>query len=581
MPLRETFITRHPEDESAGKIKPIDFNKTLLIDQFSADAGGREPEFVEDIRDISDAFARFKPCVEVRFTGPDGEAFDETLCFNCLQDFEALSGKGPLVENSIFLSGLRDLINNRVFIRNTIASVPRLRDVLEDAGRRELFAGALKLMADELADPAASQAESCTPELFELVKIAVPGSGNMDPASKAVKKVFLSDSRFSSERRSVASLTDAWLSVLQGNCSTAAEFAAICLEKEEEYRALLSGGITDAMAATREIEAAYRNLDNFFKSAGPGPVGNLRVISVYKDDICDPGSGFMKEVDSLLQNGIDRLSLRDCYSLMVISGNVFKDRPTLLQWAKMAYKYKVLLIVDHGDEYSFEDLYANTLSCKDSDTALMNVVMTANWIVGRPSEPLCEHECETPAFYVYPSGALAGKMYDESVGIAQGSSGSRYGILSGVSGARFDFSKAELTALMRSQLVPMVYIKGKVMAYNNTTLYDGDLTAMREYPIVRVFDWVKKVLMNYVHEVALENWDPYNTPKNLKLKMQAFLNQFKGYGNLFQSYDIKEPVQNPVNRRVTCELTLTPFYAAKNLMLKVSAGSNDKSAELV
>ena len=106
------------------------------------------------------------------------------------------------------------------------------------------------------------------------------------------------------------------------------------------------------------------------------------------------------------------------------------------------------------------------------------------------------------------------------------------------------------------------------------------LDAMKEYPIVRVFDWVKKVLMNFVHEVALENWDPYNSPKNLKAKIQEFLNQYKGFGNLFQNYEIGEPRQDPVTKQITCDIILTPFYAAKNFVIKVAADKKNKEASL-
>jgi len=309
-------------------------------------------------------------------------------------------------------------------------------------------------------------------------------------------------------------------------------------------------------------------------------VKNLRVINVFKDDIADPDSGFAGEVENLLRDGFDRLSLKDCYSLVCVPGCVFQDKPTLLQWAKMAFKYKVMLLTDHADEYTFDDLQANTEDYRDSDQALMNVVMTANWIVGRESEKMSSDEEDSPAFYIAPAAALCGKLYDESANMAQGAGGKKYGTLDGVKGVKLDLLKSQIAALMDNQVIPMVYSEGRVMAFNNTTLYNGDLTAMKEYPIVRVFDWVKKVLMNYVHEVALENWDPYNSPKNLKAKIQSFLNDYKGYGNLFQNYEIQEPRQDPKTKRITCDISLTPFYAAKNFIIKVSADKKDKEAEM-
>lgn len=415
---------------------------------------------------------------------------------------------------------------------------------------------------------------------FNAVRGFLPDADNMNPTRKAAKSVFLTDKRFKDKRDALAQDLKGWIEILNAGYGSATEFADACKAKEDKYTAVLKQGITDALFATKELERSYRSLDAFFKSANSEKVKNLRVINVFKDDIADSDSGFAGEVEEILRNGFDRLSLKDCYSLVCVPGNVFADKPTLLQWAKIAYKYKVMLITDHADEFSFDDLQANTEGYKDSDAELMNVVMTANWIVGRESEKMSEDEADTPAFYIYPSGALCGKLYDESANMAQGAGGKKYGTLDGVKGVKLDLLKSEIASLMDNQVVPMVYSEGRVMAFNNTTLYNGDLDAMKEYPIVRVFDWVKKVLMNYVHEVALENWDPYNSPKELKSKIQSFLNDYKGYGNLFQNYEIKEPVQDPVTKRITCDISLTPFYSAKNFVIKVAADKKDKDAQM-
>ena len=415
---------------------------------------------------------------------------------------------------------------------------------------------------------------------FNAIRGFLPDADNLNPARKAAKNVFLTDKRFADKRAALKEDIKGWLALLDEGHNTATEFADSCKAKEEKYTEVLKQGITDALYATQNLERSYRELDSFFKTANTDKVKNLRVVNVYKEDIADPDSGFAGEVENLLRNGFDRLSLKDCYSLVCVPGNVFQDKVSLLQWAKMAFKYKVMLITDHADEYSFDDLQANTEMYKDSDAELQNVIMTANWIVGRESEKMSADEEDAAAFYIAPSAALCGKLYDETANMAQGAGGKKYGTLDGVKGVKLDLLKSEIAALMDNQVIPMVYSEGRVMAFNNTTLYNGDNTAMKEYPIVRVFDWVKKVLMNFVHEVALENWDPYNSPKNLKAKIQAFLNDYKGYGNLFQNYEIKEPTQDPVTKRITCDISLTPFYSAKNFIIKVSADKKDKEAQM-
>ena len=416
---------------------------------------------------------------------------------------------------------------------------------------------------------------------FNAIRGFMPDADNMNPARKAAKQVFLTDKRFKDKREGLKRDIKRWLELLSDTgIESATGFADACKQDEEKYTNVLKQGITDALYATQNLERSYRQLDSFFKTCGSDKVKNLRIINVLKEDIADADSGFAGEVENILRNGFDRLSLKDAYSLVCVPGAVFTDKVDLLQWAKMAFKYKVMLITDHADEYSFDDLQANTEGYRDSDQELMNVVMTANWIVGREAEKMSSDEEDAKAFYIAPAAALCGKLYDETANMAQGAGGKKYGTLDGVKGVKSDLLKSEIAALMDNQVIPMVYSEGRVMAFNNTTLYNGDLDAMKEYPIVRVFDWVKKVLMNFVHEVALENWDPYNSPKNLKSKIQEFLNMYKGYGNLFQNYEIGEPRQDPVTKQITCDVTLTPFYAAKNFVIKVAADKKDKEAAL-
>ena len=416
---------------------------------------------------------------------------------------------------------------------------------------------------------------------FNAIRGFMPDADNMNPARKAAKDVFLKDKRFKDKREGLKKEITRWLELLNDDSiESATGYADACKQAEEKYTGVLKQGITDALYATQNLERSYRELGSVFKTCGTDKVKNLRIINVLKEDIADADSGFANEVENILRNGFDRLSLKDAYSLVCVPGGVFTDKVDLLQWAKMAFKYKVMLITDHADEYSFDDLQANTEGYRDSDQELMNVVMTANWIVGRESEKMSSDEEDQKAFYIAPSAALCGKLYDETANMAQGAGGKKYGTLDGVKGVKSDLLKSEIAALMDNQVIPMVYSEGRVMAFNNTTLYNGDLDAMKEYPIVRVFDWVKKVLMNFVHEVALENWDPYNSPKNLKAKIQEFLNQYKGYGNLFQNYEIGEPRQDPVTKQITCDITLTPFYAAKNFVIKVAADKKAKEAAM-
>ena len=52
----------------------------------------------------------------------------------------------------------------------------------------------------------------------------------------------------------------------------------------------------------------------------------------------------------------------------------------------------------------------------------------------------------------------------------------------------------------------MVKEYGKVMAFSAKTLFNGDNLGLQTYSVVRVFDWVTKVLMDFLNRRAFENW---------------------------------------------------------------------------
>ena len=150
MAMKENFISMAPDEESSAKVRLIDQNKTLMIDQYTSDVEAGNPEFVEDIQNINDAFEHFKPKVNVTFTDAEGGAVEETLKFGEIRDFEAQGGKGRLVQNSPFLSGVKEQIDTNVKIRKSIEQNRKLRDILKDAGSREELKEVLQGMLDEL-----------------------------------------------------------------------------------------------------------------------------------------------------------------------------------------------------------------------------------------------------------------------------------------------------------------------------------------------------------------------------------------------------------------------------------------------
>ena len=139
-----------PDEESSAKVSPIDNNKTLMMDQYTSDVDPGNPELVEDIQTIDEAFAHFKPSVEVDFIDEEGNTVNEKLHFGELRDFEAQGGKGNLVTNSQFLSGVKQNIDVNAKIRKNIEQNRKLRDILKDSSSRAELKEMLQAMLAEL-----------------------------------------------------------------------------------------------------------------------------------------------------------------------------------------------------------------------------------------------------------------------------------------------------------------------------------------------------------------------------------------------------------------------------------------------
>lgn len=147
--MKENFISRFDEEDLGAKVTEFDANKTLFINQFTAEATG-EPELVEGARTMSDVFNHFKPSVEVELKDINGGSIVETLHFNEMKDFDVNGGKGNLVMNSKVLSEIKTHADMAGKVRKQMEQSSRLKEILKDAGSKEELKTVLQSMLDEL-----------------------------------------------------------------------------------------------------------------------------------------------------------------------------------------------------------------------------------------------------------------------------------------------------------------------------------------------------------------------------------------------------------------------------------------------
>lgn len=407
---------------------------------------------------------------------------------------------------------------------------------------------------------------------FQLLKGLIKGVDNMNPKRKAVKNIFLQDTAYKDARKELHNELALWVQILESGEIDPMKIIEACRAERDKAERNLKDNLYTIHDEIRDMEITYRSLDSFFANAGQNKIDRLMLMNVNKSALTQHDSEDTLAIREELEQYYDRLSLRKNYSLLVVPGYL-GDAVAVREWAKTAYKNKVIMISDFKDSLSFEMLKEelDDAQIQSQDGYMANMVMTCNYILGRKKSELAEEDDD---LFIPGSAALAAKMSntdpdDDGRVIAQGSAGWKHGTLDNVRGARLDLKKSEIAAIIDLGVIPMVEEDGRTMAFSNRSLYNGGTLGLQEYPIVRTFDWIGKVFMDFFNKEAYTNWNG-DVKRSLTEAVHDFLSDYKGPGKLIESYNLKKLDQDPKTKDIKIEVDMKPFFAAKNFFIELT-----------
>jgi hypothetical protein len=148
-----------------------------------------------------------------------------------------------------------------------------------------------------------------------------------------------------------------------------------------------------------------------------------------------------------------------------------------------------------------------------------------------------------------------------------------------VDAVRFKLKKSEISHLEKIGLVPMVSEYGKVMAFSAKTLFNGDNIGLQTYSVVRVFDYVTKVLFDFLNRRAFENWNS-KTEADLRAQIIDYLDSIKGPSKLIEKFKIVRFEQDEKDKdRIWLDIHLTPYFPAKSFVIKLDGHKGDDGNE--
>ena len=410
---------------------------------------------------------------------------------------------------------------------------------------------------------------------FDLLESSIENIQNVNPERKARRNIFLSEANKAKERETLKKTLELWLNVLSDN-ETITDMVASCEDQKKASEELLTKNLAYAVDATKELEANYRTVALFYKNTEEDKVKNVTIVNATLDQLKDlDNTRFIDAVHAELTDNYDRLDLKNNYSILVIPGYLGSNA-VLEKWAKIAHSNKVMLVTDfqHLDEPDDVMEMFDEANHIGGDVYRSNVLMTCNWLVGRGRFEEIE---EADDLFVPPSAALAGKIYKTLM--SQVTAGKKFGGINEVEGVKFDLKKSEIANLESLGLIPMVNEYGKVMAFSAKTLFNGDNIGLQTYSVVRVFDYVTKVLMDFLNRRAFENYSSV-TRKEIMGQIVRFLDSITGPYKLIEKFEIKRFEQDAIQKdKIHLDIHMTPYFPAKNFLIKMDGQKGDDGNE--
>lgn len=125
----------------------------------------------------------------------------------------------------------------------------------------------------------------------------------------------------------------------------------------------------------------------------------------------------------------------------------------------------------------------------------------------------------------------------------------------------------------------MVNEYGKVMAFSAKTLFSGDNLGLQTYSVVRVFDYITKVLFDFLNRRAFENWN-MKTEKDLRGQIIKFLDDVQGPDRLIERFKILRFERDPNQKdRIYLDINITPYFPAKSFVIKLDGTKGEEDTE--
>lgn len=390
------------------------------------------------------------------------------------------------------------------------------------------------------------------------------------------KAMFLDEGQFAGQRQELKSLIDAMLEIF-GESNQAEQAQTKAAEKMKAAQKLKRKNLSKIVDEARPLEQSYRELEMFYKNAGPKKLENLTIVNIDRGMMRDHDDETLpSRIRDILAEPHLRIDQDKVYSLLAIPG--FLGEKLIQQYADIADSNKVLFLTDYKDLPTVETVvkYRNSPEGEKiggSQKYWSHAVVFANWV--RMREKYADLD-EKDAMYGGPSLAIAGKLY--SGRISQPAAGVQFGEVKSSAGLRFSPNQPEVGMMSKIGLNPLANFYQQDSPWEAATLFNGENLELKHYAVVRTLDWIDKSLKHFLGKYTFELLDSAKRDVIHK-RLVKFLE------DLAESKIIEKGQLTRFERnrdqpdRVDIDFKITPLWATRTFVYKigVSKGAQPES----
>lgn len=402
------------------------------------------------------------------------------------------------------------------------------------------------------------------------------------PGAKSKKKRFLQDEDMVEEREELRDRLSAFLNFIdKDSVQNHKSVRLLAQEKLDKNEELINENLDSILQAARDMEQTYRELETYFRNAAPQNAKNLTLLNVNPEALLDADSNLVySAVEKLLMDEALSVDQRKAYSLLVIPGlwKSKRAKDIIERYAKLAGSARLSFLTDFEDCDSAEDALDIMESKKwqgvtGPELFHSKLMLFVNHMILRGKHDGMETDEDLKGSVAM---AVAGKMYKEK--ISQPIMGEMNGSLSESQGLAFRTSQPEVTDLGNLGLNSTMHAYDKDMVYNKCTAFDGAKKPLKDYAVVRTFDYVNRVLRHYLGKVTGQQLDRKKA-NFVRDTIQDFLDQLKEQ-KIINSGKVSKFEWNPREPdRIDVQVDIQPLWAVKTFVYALKAKDRNVDIE--